>query len=606
MFGGGGGNKKEESLGAMAMKSATPPEEPKNSKPQGGQAQSIHGFDPTALERAAKAAKDLDRSANAKQAIQAILAQESTKQKEQEAERAKFQAMQQELAIRRIQEEEQSAARTLDKQTQHEKARADYQDQLERKRLVDQINAQRHLQEEERKKAEESLQRQEEIRRRTLEYESELRRQTEMAKIKAETEGKILQERTNHDLIVEKKRLEAKEYRETVLEGIKLAGATIGAGVQEFVSDRNKLANVAVTLTALAFGVYTARTSTTVIGRFIESRLGKPSLIRETTRTNFLQVARSPVLAMKQFLKSNNASNALKNIVLEFSLEQKLRRIAVSTVNTKKNRAPYRHLLLHGPPGTGKTMFAKGLAKESGMDYAIMTGGDVAPLGKDAVTEIHKLFDWANSSMKGVVIFVDEADAFLRKRSTERISEDMRNALNAFLYRTGEASHKFMVVYASNQPEQFDWAINDRIDEMIEFQLPSFEERKRMITQYMEMYLINTPPSSQKIVVEGVEEDILNEFAQQTEGYSGREISKLAIAWQAAAYGTVDAKINVELLREVLKDTQNSKRQKLSWISPEDAKRLITNDTSFTPAKARPAQAPSSPTEAGVPPTKKN
>ena len=34
------------------------------------------------------------------------------------------------------------------------------------------------------------------------------------------------------------------------------------------------------------------------------------------------------------------------------------------------------------------------------------------------------------------------------------MSEDLRNALNAFLYRTGSASDKFMVVYASNQPEQ--------------------------------------------------------------------------------------------------------------------------------------------------------
>ena len=29
-----------------------------------------------------------------------------------------------------------------------------------------------------------------------------------------------------------------------------------------------------------------------------------------------------------------------------------------------------------------------------------------------------------------------------------------------------QASDKFMLVYASNQPEQFDWAINDRIDEV--------------------------------------------------------------------------------------------------------------------------------------------
>ena len=35
------------------------------------------------------------------------------------------------------------------------------------------------------------------------------------------------------------------------------------------------------------------------------------------------------------------------------------------------------------------------------MDYAVMTGGDIGPLGKDAVTAIHKVFDWANTSKKG-------------------------------------------------------------------------------------------------------------------------------------------------------------------------------------------------------------
>ena len=41
-----------------------------------------------------------------------------------------------------------------------------------------------------------------------------------------------------------------------------------------------------------------------------------------------------------------------------------------------------------------------------------------------------------------LLLFVDEADAFLRKRSEEKISEDLRSTLNAFLYRTGESSRK--------------------------------------------------------------------------------------------------------------------------------------------------------------------
>lgn len=556
-------------------------EKPKGNGGGGGSGVSVHGFDPSALERAAKAAKDLDKSKNSKEALRVINIQEQTKQKEHEAERAKFQAMQQELAIRRVQEEEASAGRTLEKQSEHERSRAQYKDQLDRKRMADQINAQRHLQEEERKKNEESLQRQEEIRRKTLEHEAALRQQTEMARVKAETEGKIMQERTNHDLILEKKRVEAKEYRDTILESIKLAGTTIGSGIQDFVTDKEKLRNTALSLTALAFGIYAARTSTTVLGRYVESRLGKPTLVRETTKKNVLQMIKSPVSTMKLTFGTGSADNALKNVVLEPTLEKRLTRVAVSTANTKKNRAPFRHLLLHGPPGTGKTMFAKGLARECGLHYAIMTGGDVAPLGKDAVTEIHKLFDWANTTNKGVLIFVDEADAFLRKRSTERISEDMRNALNAFLYRTGEASYKFMIVYASNQPEQFDWAINDRIDDMVEFRLPSFDERLRMITQYIDSFLLNPPKGSRPITVLDVDEALLRSFATSTDGYSGREISKLAIAWQAAAYGTADAKIDKELMIQVLNESKNSKRQKLSWISPKDLERLTMDANSL-------------------------
>lgn len=538
---------------------------------------SVSGFDPTALERAAKAARELDRSSNAKDSLRLINTQEITKQKEHEAERAKYQAYQQELAIKRIAEEEVSAQRVLQKQTEQAKAQANYKDELDRKRMQEKMRSQRALADEERQKTEESLRRQEELKRKTLEYEAALRQQTEIARVKAEAEGRILQERQNHDLFLENRKLDALQYRETILESIKLGGSTLYGGLQDFIQDRQKLTNTAFTISGIALGIYSARMGTSIAGKYIEARLGKPSLVRETSKKNFIQMLRSPLSSFKLAFGSANVEGALKNVILESNLEQRLSRVSVSTANTKINRAPFRHLLLHGPPGTGKTMFAKGLAKECGLHYAIMTGGDVAPLGKDAVTEIHKLFDWANTTNKGVLLFIDEADAFLRKRSTERISEDMRNALNAFLYRTGEASHKFMIVYASNQPEQFDWAINDRIDEMVEFRLPSLEERLRMIVQYMDIYLLHPPAGSKQIIVDGVDEALLRSFAVATDGFSGREISKLAIAWQAAAYGTPNATIDKDLLSDVLRDSLNSKQQKRSWSSPLDLERLTTD-----------------------------
>ena len=41
-----------------------------------------------------------------------------------------------------------------------------------------------------------------------------------------------------------------------------------------------------------------------------------------------------------------------------------------------------------------------------------------------------------------------------------------------------------MLVLASNQADQFDFAINNRLDDMIEFTLPSLVEREKMIRQY--------------------------------------------------------------------------------------------------------------------------
>ena len=53
----------------------------------------------------------------------------------------------------------------------------------------------------------------------------------------------------------------------------------------------------------------------------------------------------------------------------------------------------------------------------------------------------------------------------------------MRHTINSFLYRTGSPSDKVIIVLATNAPDQLDSAVHDRIDEIVNFGLPSKTER---------------------------------------------------------------------------------------------------------------------------------
>eukprot|EP00980_Cylindrotheca_fusiformis_P006995 scaffold1469_cov119-Cylindrotheca_fusiformis.AAC.39 len=136
MFG-GRKNNNPESL----SKAITPENPPKKG---GG---SLTGFDPEGLERAAKAARELDASRNANAAIELIKTQEATKQHEHAAKRAEMDAYAQQTRAQNIEREGEEARKTLDAQTQHERHRAEYMDELERKRQVDMLNAQKYMQE---------------------------------------------------------------------------------------------------------------------------------------------------------------------------------------------------------------------------------------------------------------------------------------------------------------------------------------------------------------------------------------------------------------------------------------------------------------------------
>ena len=78
------------------------------------------------------------------------------------------------------------------------------------------------------KKQEESIAKQEAMRKATIEHEMEARAKADMKRIEAETKAKAKIERENQDLYLEQIRLKAKEHRGTVLDGIKTAGTVLG------------------------------------------------------------------------------------------------------------------------------------------------------------------------------------------------------------------------------------------------------------------------------------------------------------------------------------------------------------------------------------------
>ena len=263
----------------------------------------------------------------------------------------------------------------------------------------------------------------------------------------------------------------------------------------------------------------------------------------------------------------------------EAKLETRLLQIAESAAMTRKRGAVFRHCLFYGPPGTGKTLFAKKLAANAGMDYAVASGGDVAPLGRDAVTEMHKLFDWAKTSPRGLLLLIDEADAFVRKRS-KFMSEDARNALNAFLYRTGSPNADVMVVFATNAPELFDRAIHDRVDETVFFDLPGEAERLKILKEAVEAMVAEKPPASwwrpppaTVKLDEAIDDAAIRDAAARTEGLSAREVAKLALAWQANALASEGARLTRDLFEETIESQKAQTMLKREWKALERGKK---------------------------------
>ena len=525
--------------------------------------------------------KRLSKEANAQVMEEKRLTEEKASLLEKEVEKDILGA---ELDRQRVLDELAEEKKFFDYQEKLHNERMLREEQIQRDRMEKAVEFEKELSEKRemlRRETEEKLQKEK------MEFEKDLELQKakyQEEKIRAEIKAKAEQERANEDVTIRRLQVQANLDTKRFMDGAEVVMNQVTSLLKDLLSRPSQLLTLVALVFVASMSYYAIKEISISLRQFVQNYLGRPLLVRETSFTwSFLPAFLGDLFSHKESLVEGqqHVEEAFKDVILSDEDMSRVNQIALATRNTKKSGAPYRHVLLFGPPGTGKTLIARKLAECSGMDYAIMSGGDVGPLGQDAVSQLHALFRWASKSKKGLLVFIDESEAFLGARERQDGGENahIRHALNALLYQTGTQSRSFMLVLATNRPEELDSAILDRVDVSILIDIPVLPQRLRLVKLYLQSVVIKMAEGSRKKSLFGssgsqysVEDDCSSEsniasIAKKTDGFSGREISKLMISAQYAMLLDANKCLTVQLLNEVLETKLKEHKQKHEYSS---------------------------------------
>ena len=141
---------------------------------------------------------------------------------------------------------------------------------------------------------------------------------------------------------------------------------------------------------------------------------------------------------------------------------------------------PPRSLLLHGAPGTGKTMLARRLAAELGLPFCTL---DLAAaisslLGKTGFN-LRRIFDHARSAP--CFLFLDEFDAVAKRRDDPGDVGELKRVVNVLLKEMERWPSFSVLVAATNHPSLLDRAVFRRFDQTIELPFPGPAERVALL-----------------------------------------------------------------------------------------------------------------------------
>lgn len=224
---------------------------------------------------------------------------------------------------------------------------------------------------------------------------------------------------------------------------------------------------------------------------FIKAIDGDVKIERQSTKRKILSQQQSDNTPVSSAIKKKGEGFAAVAGMEE--LKQQMREEIIEPLHNPEEYHRYgvtipNGMLLYGPPGCGKTFFAKHFAEEVGFNFMCITPATLKSRYVNATQEnIAKMFKEAEENAP-TVIFIDEMNELVPNRDDGNVHEMSRSAVNEMLAqmdRTGEKG--IFIIGATNYPNMIDPAIlrAGRLDKKYYIGVPDIEARIALFRLYL-------------------------------------------------------------------------------------------------------------------------